>query len=240
MSHELGELYSDLLPGGAHWSAVIRRGQSLRITDLEGGANLALLAYAASEKTERLNLPDTLKCQHSARLTAGHCLYSDMGHVLLCITQDSLGWHDAIGGVSNAAEVLQQFGAGDFQDLRNSFHRNGQDNLLVEIGKWGLTRRDLAMNVNFFSKVVADDEGRFAFATPHSKAGDFVELVAPMDTLVVLTAIQHPLDPVTAYAPKPVRLSVSRVDDLDAAIAACRASRPENARGLALTERLAL
>jgi urea carboxylase-associated protein 2 len=234
------ELYSDHLPGGAHWSAVIKRGQSLRITDIEGGANVALLAYAASEKTERLNLPDTLKCQHTARLTAGHCLYSDMGHVLLCITADSLGWHDAIGGVSNAADVLAQFGAGDFQDLRNGFHRNGQDNLLVEIGKWGLTRRDLAMNVNLFSKVVADDEGRFAFVAPHSRSGDCVELVATMDTLVVLTAIQHPLDPATRYAPKPVQLSLSRVTDLDAAIAICRNARAENARGLELTARLAL
>ncbi|WP_428311717.1 urea amidolyase associated protein UAAP1 [Hydrocarboniphaga sp.] len=234
------QLYSDLLPGGAHWSAIIRRGQSLRISDIDGGANVALLAYAASEKTERLNLPDTLKCQHTARLGAGHCLYSDMGHVLLCIVEDTLGWHDAIGGVSNAAEVLTQFGAGDFQDLRNGFHRNGQDNLLVEIGKWGLGPRDLAMNVNFFSKVVADDAGRFAFVTPHSRAGDSVELVAPMDTLVVLTAIQHPLDSSTAYAPKPVKLSVSRVDDLDAAISLCRTSRAENARGLELTARLAL
>jgi len=234
------ELYSDRLPGGAHWSAVIRRGQSLRITDIEGGANVALLAYAASEKNERLNLPDTLKCQHTARLSAGHCLYSDMGHVLLCITEDSLGWHDAVGGVGDAADALRQFGAGDFQDLRNGFHRNGQDNLLVEIGKWGLTRRDLAMNVNFFSKVAADEQGRFTFVSPHSRAGDFVELVATMDTLVVLTATQHPLEPAPAYAPKPVQLSVSRVADLDAAIAGCRGSRAENARGLELTARLAL
>jgi urea carboxylase-associated protein 2 len=233
-------LYRDLLPGGAHWSAVIKRGQSLRISDIEGGANVALLAYAAAEKTERLNLPDTLKCQHTARLGAGHCLYSDMGHVLLCIVEDTLGWHDAIGGVSNAGDVLAQFGAGDFQDLRNGFHRNGQDNLLVEIGKWGLGLRDLAMNVNFFSKVGADDQGRFSYITPHSRAGDSVELVAPMDTLVVLTSIQHPLDPATIYAPKPVKLSVSRVDDLDAAITVCRASRAENARGLDLTARLAL
>lgn len=233
-------LYEDWLPGGAHWSAVIKRGRSLRITDIQGGANVALLAYAASEKTERLNLPDTLKCQHTARLSAGHCLYSDMGHVLLCITEDTLGWHDAIGGLSNAADVLAQFGAGDFQDLRNGFHRNGQDNLLVEIGKWGLGLRDLAMNVNFFSKVAADNDGRFAYVAAHSTAGDSVELVAAMDTLVVLTAIQHPLDPATAYAPRPVKLSVARVDDLDAAIAVCRASCAENARGLELTERLAL
>lgn len=236
-------LYTDLLPGGAHWSAVIRRGQQLRLTDLEGGANLALLAFNAHEKTERLNLPDTLKAQHTARLTAGHCLYSDMGHVLLCLRDDSLGWHDAIGGVSNAADVERRYGGGpgrtDFQTLRNAFHRNGLDNLLVEMGKWNLTRRDLAMNVNFFSKVASDEHGRFDFVPGHSPAGSTVTLYAPMDTLVVLTAIPHPLDPQPQYAPRPVELQVARVADHAAATALCRSSRPENARGFALTERLA-
>lgn len=232
-------LYTDLLPGGATWSAILKRGQQLRITDLEGGANVALLAYNAHEKTERLNLPDSLKAQHTARLTAGHCLYSDMGHVLLCIVEDTLGWHDAIGGISDALDVERRYGAGDFQSLRNGFHRNGLDNLLIEIGKWNLTRRDLAMNANLFSKVVSDSEGQLNFVADHSKAGDAITLYAPMDTLIVLTAVQHAFDPATQYAPKPVELSVGRVADHEAAITLCRSSRPENARGFALTERLA-
>lgn len=233
-------LYTDHLPGGGHWSAVLRRGQALLITDLEGGANVALLAYNAHEKTERLNLPDTLKAQHTARLTAGHCLYSDMGHVLLCIAADSLGWHDPIGGLSDAADVERRYGAGRFQELRNGFHRNGTDNLLVELGKWGLTRRDLAMNVNFFSKLAADELAQLRFVPGHSRAGDQVLLFAPMDTLVVLSAIQHPLDPQPQYAPRPVELAVSRIADYAAATAHCRACRPENARGFELTERLFL
>src|SRR5690554_4760185 len=84
-------LYEETVPGGGHTSFVLKRGQLLRITDLEGGANVAMLLLNAEEKSERLNLPDTLKCQHTARLTAGHCLYSDMGRVLAAISADTCG-----------------------------------------------------------------------------------------------------------------------------------------------------
>ncbi|MGC5271535.1 DUF1989 domain-containing protein, partial [Salmonella enterica] len=69
-------LYEELLPGGGHTSFILKRGQSLRITDIEGGANVSMMMLNARQPSERLNLPDTLKGQHTARLQAGHCLYS--------------------------------------------------------------------------------------------------------------------------------------------------------------------
>lgn len=230
-------LYEEFVPGGGHTSFVLKRGQLLRITDIEGGANVSLLLLSAAEKSERLNLPDTLKCQHTAKLTAGHCLYSDMGRVLAAITADTCGWHDSFGGVLNAAEVAEKYGAGRYQELRNSFFRNGMDNLLVEMGKWDLNLQDLLMNLNLFSQVTVDADGAFRFQPGNSKAGDYVELYAPMDTLVVLTALQHPMDPNPAYAPKPVQLSWHQVAS-DGISVLCRTSRTENGRGFHNTERL--
>jgi len=230
-------LYEELVPGGGHTSFVLKRGQLLRITDLEGGANASLLLLSAAEKSERLNLPDSLKCQHTAKLTAGHCLYSDMGRVLAAITADTCGWHDSFGGVLNAAEVQEKYGAGSYQELRNGFFRNGVDNLLVEMGKWNLNLQDLLMCLNLFSKVTVDSDGCFQFQPGNSKAGDYIELYAPMDTLVVLTALQHPMDPNPVYAPKPLQLSWHKVES-DGISVLCRTSRPENQRGFHNTERL--
>ncbi len=230
-------LYEETVPGGGHTSFVLKRGQLLRITDIEGGANVSLLLLNAHEKSERLNLPDTLKCQHTARLTAGHCLYSDMGRVLAAITADTCGWHDSVGGVLNAAEVAEKYGQVRYQELRNGFFRNGMDNLLVELGKWDLGLADLLMNLNLFSKVTVDNDGCFHFEAGNSKAGDYIELYAPMDTLVVLTALQHPMDPNPQYAPKPVQLSWQQVQS-DGISVLCRTSRPENGRGFHNTERL--
>ncbi|MDF3196612.1 urea amidolyase associated protein UAAP1 [Pseudomonas sp. 1928-m] len=230
-------LYEELVPGGGHTSFVLKRGQLLRVTDLQGGANASLLLLNAAEKSERLNLPDSLKCQHTAKLTAGHCLYSDMGRVLAAITADTCSWHDSFGGVLNADEVQEKYGNGNYQQLRNGFFRNGVDNLLVEMGKWNLGLADLLMCLNLFSKVTVDSDGCFHFQPGNSKAGDYIELYAPMDTLVVLTALQHPMDPNPVYAPKPLQLSWHKVES-DGISVLCRTSRPENQRGFHNTERL--
>lgn len=223
------------LRGGQMWSRVLRRGQRLRLTDVEGGASVAALFYNAEEPSERYNMPDTLKAQHIARLTAGFVLYSDMGRVLCSITEDSVGWHDTITGHGTAAHGLAKFGEGSYQKLRNDWHRNTRDNFLVELGKYDLGKRDIVANVNFFVKVVVDEQGALHFVPDSSKAGGFVELRAELDTLVVLSNTPHPLDPSTSYAPKPVALTV-RTGAPASPTDPCRLSRPENARGFALTE----
>lgn len=228
-------LAEELLPGGGHRSFVLKRGQLLRLTDLEGGANVSMLMCNAREKTERLNLPDSLKCQHTAKLTRGHCLYSDMGRVLAAIVTDTAGWNDSLGGVLNAVETRDKYGSGRYQDLRNDFHRNGHDNLLVELGKWDLGLADLLMVLNLFSRVTVAPSGQLAFMPGNSKAGDVIELYAPMDTLVVMTALPHPMDPAPAYTPKPVQLAWCAAGPEVAEH--CRLSRPENERGFINTER---
>ena len=231
-------LLEETVPGGGHASLIVKRGQSLRVTDLRGGANVSVLMFNATEKSERLNLPDTLKCQHTAKLTAGHCLYSDMGRVLAAIVADTCGWHDSIGGVSNADEVQERYGVGRYQERRNAFYRNGADNLLVEMGKWGLGIADLLMTLNLFSRVDVTGAGALSFVPGNSRAGDYVDLYAPMNTLLVLTAIQHPLDPNPQYEPKPVRLALSRAERSVAEL--CRTSCEENVRGFINTDRFFL
>lgn len=229
-------LYEETVPGGGHTSFVLKRGQLLRLTDIEGGANVSLLLFNAQDKSERLNLPDSLKGQHTAKLTAGHCLYSDMGKVLAAIVTDTCGWSDSFGGVLDAEEVKEKYGEGRYQELRNGFYRNGVDNLLVEMGKWNMTLSDLLMALNLFSKVTVDGNGAFEFHPANSKPGDVIELYAPMDTLVVLTALQHPMDPSPEYAPKPVQLSWHRIAE-DGITVLCRNTRPENVRALHNTDR---
>ncbi len=228
-------ILDELLRGGQMWSRILRRGETLRLTDLEGAASVAALFFNAEELSERYNMPDTLKAQHVARLSAGCVLYSDMGRVLCSITEDSVGWHDTITGHASAAHNRKKFGEGSYQALRNDWHRNTRDNLLVELGKHELGKRDLLANVNFFVKVVVDEAGALTFVEGSSKAGDHVQLRAELHTLVVLSNTPHPLDPSTRYAPTPVQLSIhagapAAVDD------PCRLACPENQRGFALTE----
>ena len=228
--------FTEYVPPGANWSHVLKRGTTLRITDIEGGANVSALFYNFELTGERLNVPDLLKCQHIARLTRGNCLYSDMGRVLVSITEDTCGWHDPLAGCSNARGVAARYGVRTYQEARNDWYRNAHDGFLTELGKYNLGERDLAMNVNFFNKVTVDDAGALVFHPGNSRAGAFVDLRSEMNTLVILNTCVHPLDPSPTYAPKPAQLTVwtsppPGPDDF------CRTSRPENERGFILTER---
>jgi len=228
-------LVDEPLRGGQMWSRVLKRGQVLRLTDVEGGAAVAALLFNADSPLERYNMPDTLKAQHIARITKGNVLYSDMGRVLCSVVADTCGWHDTITGVEDMAGSTKKYGPGDYQALRNEWHRNSRDNLLVELAKHGLGKRDFGPNLNLFVKVASNAEGKLSYLPGHSKPGSYVELRSEMNTLVVLSNTPHPLDPATHYTVRPVHLGV-RIAPPVAADDPCRTSCAENERGFALTE----
>jgi uncharacterized protein len=223
------------LHGGRAWSRRMRRHEVLRIVDVSGEACVSALFYNAKDPLERYNMADTLKAQYTAFLTRGRVLFSDMGRVLCSIIGDTCGWHDTMSGCGDAETSRGKFGEGDYQKLRNDFHRNARDNFLVELAKHGLGKRDIVANVNFFVRVAADDEGNVAWRGDNSHLGASVDLRFEMDTLAVLSNTPHPLDPKPRYAPPRVELAVWRVEP-PGPRDECRCSRPENGRGFILTE----
>jgi urea carboxylase-associated protein 2 len=229
-------LFEENIEPGATWSHILKRGTALRLTDVGGGGNVGAIFYNADCPVERLNLPDTLKAQHIARLTEGYVLYSDMGRILCSVTGDSVGWHDPLCGCADEKAVDAKYGVARYQEFRNAFHKNARTSFLIELAKYGLGPRDLCANVNFFSKVTVDDEGALQYHSGHSTSGSMVELRAEMNVLAILNTCQHPLDPSPKYEPRPVRATVLRVPP-PAADDPCRLSRPENERGFILTER---
>jgi uncharacterized protein len=229
-------LYTEHLPGGASWSARLRRGQGLRVVDASGRGNAVLGLWRADDPLERFNLPDTLKSQHIARVAAPCTLQSDMGHVLASVVSDTCGWHDVLCGCSDARRVEAKHGTTTYQDKRNARTTNARDHFLVELGRYGLGERDLVAPINLFSKVVVSDDGSLSWA-PAGTSGQFLTLRFEMDVLVVLSATPHPLDPSAEWNPSDLRLEILGLspvcpDD------PCRVACPENGRAFELTERL--
>ncbi|HEX5372362.1 MAG TPA: urea amidolyase associated protein UAAP1 [Aquabacterium sp.] len=232
-------MWSEIVPGGGHWSWRLSRGTALRFVALEAGANVSVVLYAAHDKLERYNMPDSLKAQHTARYTRGHVLMSDMGRAMASITADSLGWHDPMGALLDSQRMAQRYGEHRFEQHRNAMHRSGKDGLLIEIGKHGLSRRDLIAPVNLFSKVSVDAEGRFDFASSHAHVGDMVELRCDMDLVLALSTAPHPLDPSPTYAPRKVGIVAWRSGPAPADDD-CRTFCGENARAHHNTDMLYL
>ncbi|TAA43693.1 urea amidolyase associated protein UAAP1 [Corallincola spongiicola] len=222
--------YTTTIPAASHWSLRVRRGMELRIKDIEGGANLGMLFYNPEDLLERYNAPDTLKCQHTFKLTKGNCLYSDMGRIFCSITEDSLGWHDTVCGNSTKSSIAKRFGDKNYQQAGNQWHQNGYTAFLVELAKYGLGKKDMAANLNLFSKVSVDDLGNLSYVADHSQAGDEIVLRFEMDTLVLLHTCPHPLHPAGEYPAKPVAITLQQagaVADDDICLTHCA----ENGRG---------
>ena len=227
--------YTTTLPGNGHWSLELRRGTLMKITDIEGGANVGMLFYNPRNLLERYNAPDTLKCQHTFKLQRGNCLYSDMGRIFASLVEDysangAGNWHDTICGNSTAAIVEQQWGKRDYQSHRNQWRQNGYDAFLTELAKYGLGRADMAANINWFSKVIADEQGNIQLDTKNQAKGNSVTLRFEMDTLVVMHACPHPLNKSKSYPFTPVDIELSEaapVADDDY----CKNFREENQRG---------
>jgi uncharacterized protein len=223
-------IYEDTLGGGCHWSMRVKKGTLLTLTDVKGGANVGMLFYNPYDLLEKYNAPDTLKCQHTFKLTRGHCLYSDMGRIFASIVEDDCGWHDTVCGNLNKNMLEKKWTLKTYQEAHNGWTQNGNDAFLVEFAKYGLNRKDMAANLNFFSQVVTDDEGNMRYVENASKAGDTITLRFEMDTLVIFHTCPHPLNSADEYPVRPVNYSIAQakpVTDDDE----CKNKCSENQRG---------
>jgi urea carboxylase-associated protein 2 len=222
-------IWETVLRPGEKWSGPVGRGKLIKFTALEDGANLALLLYHFKDLTERYNMPDTLKAQHTAKLSKGNVLMSDNGRILASVVEDSLGWHDTISGIGTREQLDAQYGKTTYQELHNEWRRCGYENITVELVRNGLSRRDLVPGVNLFAKVWCDETGDMRFAVDHCRKDDTVTLRTEMDVLMILSNTPNPLDPRTAYPSVPVKVEVFRANPVDGADF-CYNYRDENKR----------
>jgi urea carboxylase-associated protein 2 len=153
-----------------------------------------------------------------------------MGHIFCSIVADSTGWHDTVGGNLSDAAMTKRWPVSTYQQARNDWTISGEQGFLVELVKHGMDARDMAANLNFFSKVAVDESGNLNFVRDHSAAGASVELRFEMDTLVLMHTCPHPMNPASEYPKKPVHYQIFEAppiqpDDI------CLNSRDENRRG---------
>lgn len=210
-------LREQVIPGGWYKTLALAKGQVLRLQAGGFGGSVSLAAWAAGDTSERLNLPDTIKVQWTTDLRKGRVLFSDMGRVMLSITEDSSGAHDVLTGGSGSG------GAG------TPTQRNTRDNMILAAAKLGLDRRDLPMLMTFFAPVRVDAVGRFFWNGALLSGADWVELRAEMPLMLALSNTRHPMDPATREVPAvTATLQAARPvpdDDL------CRTATAEAIRG---------
>ncbi|MEK8128888.1 urea amidolyase associated protein UAAP1 [Paenibacillus filicis] len=203
--------YSITLQPGHKWSAYVSSGKLLRFTADGDEANLSCLFYHARHTAERYNMPDTLKAQHTAFLSAGHILMSDQGRALVSITEDTVGWHDTLSGYTTREGTDAKYGGTSFQTHRNEWLRSGEENLTVELFRHGLAARDLSVPLNLFSKVVCELNGDMHYVQQPT-AGRYVTLRTEMDVLAVFSSTPNPLNPSPAFPVAAIEVQITNAE----------------------------
>ena len=192
------------LPAGEPWLHEVKRGQTLRIVDLEGNQAVDTIFYNAADTAESYSVTDTLQRQGGIYLSAGSVLYSNRGRPMLTIVADTCGRHDTLGGACAAESNTVRYA------LQKKFMHSCRDNYLLALARAdiGMDKRDLVPNVNFFMNVPVTEDGGLSFEDGLSAPGKYVELRAEMDVLVLVSNCPQLNNPCNAYNPTPVRFVI--------------------------------
>jgi urea carboxylase-associated protein 1 len=193
-------LEDTIVPAGEPWSARIRKGEVLRLVDLEGQQAIDFLCYNAGEPAERYNAANTIKLNHNIYLGKGCGLWSVRARKMMTIIEDSCGAHDTLYGCCSIEIDEVRFGK------RNT--KGCQSNFEAELARHGLGEKDIVANINFFMNVPVEADGAVAIAAGRSKPGDHVDLRAEMDVLVVISNCPERDNQAAGFKPTPVRAIV--------------------------------
>ena len=193
----------EVVPARAPWTAVVRKGQTLRIVDLEGNQAVDFLMYAADDDAERYSAQDTIAAQGNIFLRDGSVLMSNERRPMATVTATSVAYHDTIGGACSC----------ESNTLRYGHHTKAQhacvENFLQGNARWGRGKRDMVSNINFFMNVPVEPSGALGIVDGISAPGLYVDIRAEMDLVVVVSNCPQINNPCNGFNPTPVRMIIA-------------------------------
>ncbi len=196
-------IYSERVKAGTGWMHTLRKGEILRIIDLCGNQSVDMLIYNAADPAERYNVNNTLAAQKKALIELGTEIRSNDDHVMLRVVTDTCGEHDTLGsGCSAEGNTIRYTDKTRYMhSCRDTFVRN-----FLETP--GMSKRDQTCNLNFFTKVLLDGNGRLEFADGISGPGKYVDLLAEMDVVILVSNCAQLNNPCNDYNPTPVEMVI--------------------------------
>lgn len=197
-------IYDFTVPAGEAWMETVKKGQTLRIVDLDGNQAVDTLFYSANDETDRYSAQDTIREQKNIYITVGSKLMSNNGQVLAIITADTCGRHDTLGGACAAESNSVRYA------IEKKYMHSCRDSFLHALNRCNchLTKRDITSNINFFMNVPVTPEGKLTFEDGISAPGKYVELQAEQDIIVLISNCPQLNNPCNAYNPTPVRVLI--------------------------------
>lgn len=197
--------FSQVVPAGDYFMQRMHRGETIRILDLEGNQAADTLFYRADDPAERYSAMDTIREQGNVYLSAGTVLMSNEGNPMLEIVADTCGRHDTLGGACATESNTVRYA------LEKKCMHACRDSWMLAVAEheeFGMSKRDITHNINFFMNVPVTAEGGLTFEDGISDAGKYVELKALMDVIVLISNCPQLNNPCNAYNPTPIEVLI--------------------------------
>lgn len=197
--------FRKIVPAGDYFMHVIRNGETVRILDLEGNQAADTLFYNANDPAERYSAMDTIREQGNVYLTTGTKLLSNEGNTMLEIVADTCGRHDTLGGACATESNTVRYA------LEKKCMHACRDSWMLAVAEneqFGMSKRDITHNINFFMNVPVTADGGLTFEDGISAPGKYVELRAAMDVIVLISNCPQLNNPCNGYNPTPIEVLV--------------------------------
>ncbi len=198
-------IFREQVAAGDYFMKVVTQGQTFRILDLEGNQAADTLFYNANDPAERYSAVDTIREQGNVYLTAGTQLLSNECNVMLEIVADTCGRHDTLGGACATESNTVRYA------LEKKCMHACRDSWMLAVAEheeFGMSKRDITHNINFFMNVPVTKEGGLTFEDGISAPGKYVEMKAHMDTIVLISNCPQLNNPCNGYNPTPIEILV--------------------------------
>ena len=179
---------------------ILKKGQRLRITDIDGEQVSDFICFNLDDKCEYLSSGRTIDYAETIFLTKGNLFYSNRSNVMFTIVEDTVGRHDFLLTPCSADTFRIIYGD-------KNPHRGCFGNLCEALGAYGIEPDSIPICFNVFMNVsVNGDTGRLDVLPPKSKSGDHILIEAQMDLIVGMTACSAEMS--NNYSFKPIGYSV--------------------------------
>lgn len=172
----------NIIPPRTGVAFILKKGQQLKIVDIEGEQVSDFVCYNLDDKREYLSSGRTIDYAETIFLTKGHPFYSNRSNIMFNIVEDTVGRHDFLLTPCSAETFKIIYG-------HTNPHIGCFGNLCNSLKKYDINPDEIATSFNVFMHVTVDgDTGKVAVLPPKSKAGDYIVIEAAMDLIVGLTA----------------------------------------------------
>lgn len=193
--------YSEVVEAGLGWKHVLKKGQTFRIVDLKGNQAVDTTFYDLEDPADHYGAVPTIVGQKNIYLTTGTILRTESGKPMLKITADKTGRHDTLGGACSRQSNTVRYAR------EKEYMHACRDSFMLQLSDcdYDIKKRDLAPNINFFMNVPITEDGYYKFDDGVSAPGNYVEMEALEDVMILISNCPQLNNPCNAYNPTPVQ-----------------------------------